>query len=34
MKKRNKKPLTNAEKIAVAVLVFDIVKWLAELLLE
>lgn len=27
-----KKPLTNAEKIALAVLIFDIIKWLAELL--
>lgn len=32
MRKRKKKPLTNAEKIAIAALLFELVKWLVELL--
>ena len=32
LKRKKKKPLTNSEKIALAVLIFDIVKWLVELL--
>lgn len=32
MRKRKKKPLTNTEKIAIAALLFELVKWLVELL--
>lgn len=32
LKRKKKKPLTNSEKIALAMLIFDIVKWLVELL--
>lgn len=32
LKRKKKKPLTNNEKIALAMLIFDIVKWLVELL--
>ncbi len=31
-KRKKKKPLTNTEKIALAMLIFEIVKWLVELL--
>lgn len=33
MRKRDKKkPLTNSEKIALAMLIFEFIKWLVELL--
>lgn len=32
LKRKKKKPLTNSEKIALAMLIFDTVKWLVELL--
>ena len=32
MAKRKRKPLNNSEKIALAVLIFEVVKWLVELL--
>ena len=32
MRKRKKKPLTNTEKIAIAALLFELIKWLVELL--
>ena len=31
-KRRQKKPLTTSEKIALAMLILEIVKWLVELL--
>lgn len=34
MRKHKKKPLTNTEKIALAVLVFEVAKWLVELVLR
>ena len=34
MAKRKRKPLNNAEKIALAVLIFDVVKWLVDLLVK
>ena len=34
MAKRKRKPLNNSEKIALAVLIFEVVKWLVELLLR
>lgn len=33
-KHKKKKPLTNGEKIALAMLIFDFVKWLVSLLSE
>lgn len=34
MRKHKKKPLTNTEKIALSVLIFEVVKWLVELVLR
>jgi len=34
MAKKKKKPLSNSEKIAVATLFFNLLKWLIELLLD
>ncbi len=31
-KRKKKKPLTNTEKIAIAALIFEFIKWLVELL--
>lgn len=31
-KRKKKKPLTNGERIALAMLIFDFIKWLVELL--
>lgn len=31
-KRKKKKPLTNNEKIALAMLIFEFIKWLVELL--
>lgn len=31
-KRKKKKPLTTTEKIALAMLIFEIIKWLVELL--
>ncbi len=33
-KRKKKKPLTNSEKIALALLIFEIIKWLVELLVK
>lgn len=31
-KRKQKKPLTNGDKIMIAALIFDVVRWLVELL--
>lgn len=33
MAKKKRKPLNNSEKIALAVLIFEIVKWLVDVLI-
>lgn len=33
-KRKKKKPLTNNEKIAIAALIFEVIKWLVELLVK
>ncbi len=33
-KRKKKKPLTNTEKIAIAALIFEVIKWLVELLVK
>lgn len=34
MAKRKRKPLNNTELIALAVLIFEVIKWLVDLLLK